>query len=298
MERKKFKAEIKEKMLLGEFLRKELNISAGLLRRLKNIPDGITRNGKLIRTVDEVFPNDVIELCEIDTNEIEPNPDLKVDVIYEDEEIIVFNKPSGMPVHPSHRHRYDTLGNYFSYIYPNKSFRPINRLDRDTSGACAVAKSQRSAGYYQGKIQKTYYAFVSGKIDGKGTISLPIKRMNDTIITRFCCYDGQKAVTHYKSICCNEKASFLEIDLETGRTHQIRVHFSHIGHPLLGDDLYGGNHNIIERQALHCGKLHFKNIIDNKDTYIKAPFQKELVDLERKLFKSIDETDNIISAFM
>ena len=111
--------------------------------------------------------------------------------------------------------------------------------------------------------------------------------MNDTIIKRYCCYDGQKAVTHYKSIYNNETASFLEIKLETGRTHQIRVHFSHIGHPLLGDDLYGGNHNIIERQALHCGKLHFKNIINGKDTYIKAHFQKELVDLERELFKSV-----------
>lgn len=287
MERKNFKIKAKKSMLLEKYLKENLGLSAAHIRKLKNIPDGITRNGNLIRTVDTVFPDEIISIAEGDINEIEPNSSIKSEILYEDEEIIVFNKPSGMPVHPSHRHRNDTLGNYFSYLYPNKTFRPINRLDRDTSGACAVAKSQRSAGYYQRKINKKYYAFASGKIIGKGTVSIPIKRMDNTIITRCCAHDGQEAVTHYRAIISNERASLLEIKLETGRTHQIRVHFSHLGHVLLGDDLYGGNYDYIGRQALHCGEIYFKNILSDEVTCVKAPFPDDLMDLERIFFDNI-----------
>lgn len=232
-------------------------VSRRLLQKLKNRDGGLTCNGAFVRTVDIVGDGDVLMLDSEERNEIEPNSSLHAEIVFENESLVVFDKPSGMPVHPSVRHRDDTLGNLFAYLYPELTFRPVNRLDKDTSGLCIAAKNPYTANLLQGKCDKTYFAAVHGNISGSGTIDLPIAREQESIIVRCVRADGQRAVTHYKSIKANEKYTLLEINLETGRTHQIRVHFAHIGHALAGDDLYGGKRDDIGRQALHCGIMKF-----------------------------------------
>lgn len=239
------------------FLRKENNVSRRLITKLKRQPMGITCGGRLIRTVDDVPPGGEVILDISDENEIVPNPELKVPVVYEDDSVIVFNKPQGMPVHPSMNHYEDTLGNCFSAMFPELTFRPVNRLDRNTSGLCAAAKNQHSAARLQRAVKKVYYALVCGTPDMKGTIDAPIKRQTESLITRCVAPDGQRAVTHFKVLSSCGKYSWVRINLETGRTHQIRVHFSYLGFPLAGDDLYGGSCEDATGQTLHCGEISF-----------------------------------------
>lgn len=264
----------------------EKGISKRLLKKLKRIPDGITKNGEHIRTIDSVFDGDIIILNLKDEKFLDANPDLKnskIKIAYEDENLVVFNKPAGMPVHPSIKHQGDTLGNYFAYLYPDLTFRPINRLDRDTSGLCAIAKNAYTASVLQGNIEKTYYAVAEGITDEYGTINAPIAREKESIILRCIRQDGQKSITHYKRILCNENYSMLEIHLETGRTHQIRVHFAYIGHPLAGDEMYGGNHKVISRQALQCGQLSIKPPPESKikPTEIKIEADDDILNIFR-----------------
>ncbi len=240
---------------------------------------GITRNGELIRSIDTVFPNDEITLKIEDTRLLEPNASLNVEIAFENENLVVFNKPSGMPVHPSIKHQGDTLGNFFAYRYPELTFRPVNRLDRDTSGLCIVAKNAHAANLLQGGCEKVYYAAVHGITENSGTIDAPIARQTESIILRCVRDDGQHAVTHYRRINCCEKYSLEEIHLETGRTHQIRVHFAHIGHPLAGDDMYGGLREDISRQALHCGELSFRDPITDETITVTAPLPEDIARL-------------------
>jgi 23S rRNA pseudouridine1911/1915/1917 synthase len=265
-------------ILLKDFL-KSVGVSKNLLTKLKREYMGITRGGELIRSIDMVYPNDTIVLNIADTSFLEPNGNLEVPIAYEDDNIVVFDKPYDMPVHPSVKHQGDTLGNYFAYAYPNTTFRAIIRLDRNTSGLCIVAKNQRSAGMLQRLVHKTYYAVVSGLVDDFGTIDAPIKREADSIIKRVVADDGQPSVTHYKRLSYNGKYSLVEVTLETGRTHQIRVHFSHIGHPLVGDDLYGGTREHINRQALHCGKLTFPNVDTHEPIEVTSSIPNDMKNL-------------------
>lgn len=254
------------------FLQKENGVSRRLITKLKRQHMGITCEGKLIRTVDDVPPGCVVVLDIEDENEIVPNPELNVPVIFENDSVIVFNKPQGMPVHPSMNHYEDTLGNYFSALYPELTFRPVNRLDRNTSGLCLVAKNQHSAARLQKKVSKVYYALVCGRPDKSGTIDAPIKRQTESLITRCVSPDGQRAVTHYTLLSSCGKYSWVKINLETGRTHQIRVHFSYAGFPLAGDDLYGGSTEDAEGQTLHCGEISFTDENDRLITLSADPW--------------------------
>lgn len=240
---------------------------------------GITRNGLPVRSIDMIFPGDVIALKIEDTSFLEPNPLLSVPIAFENENLIVFDKPSGMPVHPSIKHQGDTLGNYFAYICPELTFRPVNRLDRDTSGLCIVAKNAHSANILQGSVDKIYYAAVHGITEAFGTINAPIARKAESIILRCVREDGQSAVTHFTRLTHNERYSLEEIQLETGRTHQIRVHFSHIGHPLAGDDMYGGKRDDIQRQALHCGQLSFHEPLTDELIIVKSQLPQDIEQL-------------------
>lgn len=273
MAEKIFTAEIQNPLTLQKFLTEKKGVSKRLLTKLKRIPMGITRNGLPIRSIDIVCNGDIIKLNLSDEKFLEPNPELKVPVIFENEDIAIFEKPAGMPVHPSIKHQGDTLGNCFAYLYPEFTFRPVNRLDCNTSGLCAVAKNSYGASHYQGKIKKTYFAVAEGITEESGTINAPIARERESIILRCVREDGQKAVTHYKRLLFNEKYSLLEVNPETGRTHQIRVHFAYIGHPLAGDDMYGGKTDIINRQALHCGIME----IDRK--IIKSQLSSDISDI-------------------
>lgn len=261
-------------MRCGDFLRKK-GVSRRLTTRLKRTDNGITRNGGFVRTVDILSAGDVVSLLRLDESPLEPCCGLSADIVYEDNDIAVYNKPAGMPVHPSLKHQGDTLGNRFAADFPDLTFRPVNRLDRDTSGLCAVAKSAYAANMLNGRIKKVYTAAVEGlpvphDIDGiplKWTesggiyrIETPIGRAGESIIRREVRADGKSAATNYTIIKSNEKFSLLRICLDTGRTHQIRVHFSAVGHPLAGDDFYGGSLEFCHEQALHCSEMSFAKI--------------------------------------
>ena len=266
---------------LQKFLKSQ-GVSSRLIKKLKRQNNGITRNGILIRSIDMVENGDIISLNTDDERFLEPNGNLNVSIAYENEYAIIFDKPAFMPVHPSIKHQGDTLGNYFAYLHSDLTFRPVNRLDRNTSGLCTVAKNPHSANMLQNRIKKTYYAVVCGKTNSYGTIDAPIARENETIILRTVREDGKQAVTHYRTIAQNDEYSLVEIHLETGRTHQIRVHFSHIGFPLAGDELYGGSLKDIKRQALHCGIIEFDDIFTGEKIIVKSDIKEDMLNLINK----------------
>lgn len=273
------KVDAEKPVTLEKFLTGQKGISRRLLTRLKRQNGGITRNGELVRSIDEVRQGDVIVLRLEDDSFLEPNGSLNVPIVFENESLVVFNKPSGMPVHPSIRHQGDTLGNYFAYLYPELTFRSVNRLDRDTSGLCVIAKDALAAKLLQGSCKKVYYAAVHGIIPESGTIDAPIARERESIILRCIRENGQRAVTHYKRLKFNEKYSLAEVKLETGRTHQIRVHFAHIGAPLAGDDLYGGLREDIGRQALHCGMMSFTAPLTGEKITVSSELPEDILSL-------------------
>lgn len=244
---------------LQTYLRKRQGYSKRLIISLKH--GGIVVNGAHRRMVDSVEEGDVIDI-ELTGDKIKliPNPALKVPIVYQDDDVIVFDKPANMPVHPSATYYDDTLGNYFAALFLEEqiAFRPINRLDRDTTGLCLSAKNTLAAAKVAESLEKEYIAIVQGKLSqSAGSIDQPLIRVPGSIISRKVHPDGQKAVTHYRVIKQFDDFSLVSIRLETGRTHQIRVHFAYIGHPLEGDTLYGGRTKYINRHALHCGKLSF-----------------------------------------
>lgn len=253
---------------------KSRGISRRVLTALKR-SGGLTRGGGTLRTVDAVHAGDVITL-RLDGGEtsVAANPELSADIVYEDEDVVVFNKPPFMPVHPSQRHHDDTLANLFAARYPGLPFRPINRLDRNTSGLCVCAKNQFAAAALSGSISKVYYAITDGTPPGD-TVDAPIGRLGDSVIERCVTPDGKPAVTHFRKIA-GERRALLRITLETGRTHQIRVHMAHIGFPLCGDDMYGGDCTAISRQALHCGEVEFTLPVSGERITISAPLPDDM----------------------
>ena len=178
---------------------KSRGISRRVLTALKR-SGGLTRGGGILRTVDAVHAGEVITL-QLDGGEtsVAANPELSADIVYEDEDVVVFNKPPFMPVHPSQRHHDDTLANLFAARYPGLPFRPINRLDRNTSGLCVCAKNQFAAAALSGSISKVYYAITDGTPPGD-TVDAPIGRLGDSVIERCVTPDGKPAVTHFRKI--------------------------------------------------------------------------------------------------
>ena len=239
----------------GQFLRGDCGMSRRLLSHLKTT-GGITLNGQILRSIDIVQPGDVICVRMDDAPNITPNPALHAELVYADEELFLFSKPAGMPVHPSLHHADDTLGNAFAAQFPGMTFRPVHRLDQDTSGLVAVAANPLSASTLPGRLHKTYLALVSGSPPDAGTVSVPIGRLPGSIIARRVDPDGKPAVTHFRTLA-RGKYALVALDLETGRTHQIRVHMAHIGCPLAGDSLYGGCMDDMSRHALHCAVMDY-----------------------------------------
>ncbi len=284
---KKFKYVVPKEFdgtLLQHFLIKAHGYSKRLIIDLKH--GGISVNGKHLRMVDKVFEGDIVE-TEFSDNftKLIPNPDLKVPIVFEDDDLIVFDKPSDMPVHPSALYYNDTLGNFFAALFEKEqiAFRPINRLDRDTTGLCISAKNTLAANKISKSLQKEYFAIVKGILNEKeGTIDLPLIRVPGSIITRKVDEGGQRAITHYKVIEEFSDYSLVSVILETGRTHQIRVHFSYIGHPLEGDTLYGGRDEFIKRQALHCGKITFSHPQTGEFTEILSPLPPDMQKLTHR----------------
>ena len=263
-----------------KYLMSVKGLSRRLITKIK-YSEGIMVNDNVSRTVDIIKSGDNVSVIMEDEKCLEENLSLDIPIVYDDDDIVVFNKPFGTPVHPSIRHYNDTLGNYFSALFKGVSFRPVNRLDKDTSGLCVVAKNAFAAAELQKSVDKTYYAVVKGEPDEEGEINLPIAREDGTIIKRKVDEAGQEAITRYKSVMRKNGYTLLEIKLLTGRTHQIRVHFSHIGFALVGDELYGGDMSVIKRHTLHGKTLEFIHPVTKE----KVVVDSEIPDDMAMLFK-------------
>lgn len=266
--------------LARHFLRRH-GLSARVINGLKQTA-GLTRAGEILRTVDRVYTGDVIRIKIEERSSITgefaitPNPALYAEIVYEDDDVVVFNKPSDMPVHPSLSHAEDTLANFYAARYAGSAFHALYRLDKNTSGLCVCAKNRYCAFVLAENIRKTYYAVADGKVTESGTIDAPIGRCDGSIIKREVRSDGQRAVTHYKPIMNANGRTLFEITLETGRTHQIRVHFAHIGFPLCGDEMYGGDCSEIGRQALHCGRVAFTSPASKEQIELSVPLPEDI----------------------
>lgn len=276
---------------IKQILKERLFISDRLLTFLKKNSLILYNNDKItnLNILARLNSTVTVDLnFEEDNNNIVPiKMDLKI--IYEDEALLIIDKPAGIPVHPSILHYTNSLSNgvkyYFDSINLKKKIRPVNRLDRNTSGIVIFAKNQ----YIQEclihqmqtkEFKKTYLAVVEGHLKKlNGTIDAPITRKENNIIERCVAENGEKSITHYKVLKQNFEKNYdiVECLLETGRTHQIRVHLSYIGHPLIGDTLYGNNSKYISRQALHAYKVEFIHPITNKLTQFTSDLPKDFV---------------------
>ena len=265
--------------LLRDIFRRR-GLSRRLTARAKRIEGGITINGNPARTADKVSAGDTVTVLEEDYTSLSPSPELKVPVLYEDADVIVFDKPAGMPVHPSVGHRGDTLGNYFAALYPGTTFRPVSRLDRFTSGCVLIAKNRFAAAALSGSCRKLYTAVCCGHPGkDKGVIDAPIARQEGSVILRCVSPEGREALTEYEVISSNDRYTLLSVVPVTGRTHQIRVHFSFISCPLAGDVMYGGSDEDISRQALHCSRLEFVSPSDGVGHTVTSPLPEDIAAL-------------------
>lgn len=214
---------------------------------------------------------------------------MDLNILYKDEWLLILNKPSGIAIHPSILHFDTSLSNgvkyYFDTINLKKKIRPVTRLDKDTSGIVVFAKCEYIQECLIKEMQnktfkKKYYALCTGTFEkSKGTISLPIARRPGSIIERQIDFEnGQNSVTNYKVIKTFQNLTLIECELETGRTHQIRVHMSGINHPLLGDTLYGKCSDLINRQALHCHSIEFLHPITNEKIKIDCDLPNDFIE--------------------
>ena len=268
-----------DKKSIRTFLR-EFGVSASLLTKLKHTENGITKNGVFAKTIEELSTGDILTIKIENSGSIARPMCIDIEIPYEDEDIIVLNKPPLLPVHESRNHIGDTLSNFVAYhCGENMAFRAVYRLDRDTSGLVLVAKNELAAAKLAGKIKKDYYAVVDGTIENEGIVDAPIARCGDSIIKRKVDENGETAITEYFPIKSNGNATLVKFNLKTGRTHQIRVHMEHIGHSLLGDKLYGGDCSVISRQALHCKDIYFTHPITEKPMHITCDFPNDMKNL-------------------
>ena len=270
-----------------EVLKAEFSMSDRLLLKLKNL-NKIYLNGNVTSVNHPVLENDLIE-CYLDYEEDNSNiipTEMPLNIIYEDEAYIVVNKPAGIPVHPSMDHYADSLSNgiafYFNQIGLKKKIRPVNRLDKDTSGIVIFAKNEyiQECLVRQMKSKefiKRYIAVVNGNLDNlEGTINAPIARKEGSIIERCVSETGDIAITHYKVLKRKPNFDIVECILETGRTHQIRVHFAYLGHSLLSDTLYGTSSSLINRQALHAYEVEFTHPLSKQKVKYIATVPEDL----------------------
>ena len=286
------------------YVKYTLRISSRMLTVLKQTEDGITVNGDHVTVRRILSEGDVLGLAIDDTAERAshnvPPSDIPLDVLYEDAHVIAMNKPPHMPTHPSHNHHDDTLANALAHRYAKAGvpfvFRPMGRLDRNTSGVVLAAKDKVASGTLTaaikaGEVHKTYLAIVTGELPVDGvthTIECGIRRMADSVIMRTTCPEStdpsEASVTDYEVLDAQGGLSLVRVKPRTGRTHQIRVHFAYIGHPLLGEDLYGTPDNRIDRHALHALSLEFPVPFTDASKCIAAPVAPDMLSLIQHYF--------------
>ena len=277
----------KETDSILQFL-KEHGYSSNLIVHLKKTPESILKNGIWSYVNETLHIGDTLHI-HIEENKgsdnIVPN-EMLLSILYEDEDILVIDKPTNMPIHPSINHYEQTLANGVLWYYTAQqipyTFRCITRLDRDTTGVTLLAKHMLSASVLskamqQKQIQKEYLALCDGVTPEEGTIDAPICRAADSVIERCVDFEnGDSAVTRFVREWTNGQISLVRLKPETGRTHQIRVHMKHIGHPLLGDFLYHPGNYSMNRQALHCASLTFTHPITGEKLTINAKLPEDM----------------------
>ena len=279
---------------LRDFIRTGCAVSRNTLCKLKQIEDGILLNGESVTVRAIIHTGDTVTLMIEDRGEDE-NPDVMAGgilppIIYEDDAMIAFNKPAGMPTHTSFGHYDDSLSNAVCGYMKSKGlsfvFRAINRLDSDTSGVVIVAKNRYYAGILcdslkKGMFRKTYVAVTNGTPPEQGRIEGYIAREGKSIIKRYFSKtpvdDGEYSLTEYRRISSSQDASVLLVRPITGRTHQIRVHLSSIGFPIIGDTMYGSKDEDICRQALHASELSLPSPITGELITLRAELPADIM---------------------
>ena len=252
--------------MVKDVARSCLSLSSTRLKKAKRVPGGILLNGRPVTVVERVREGDALSIlieeagaCSAGVTPVAG----ELDVRYADEHLLVLNKPAGMPIHPSPGHADDTLANRV-VARCHEVFRPVNRLDAGTSGLLVAARNAHvharlSQALHTPDFERRYLAVTVGNWDrAQGTIDAPIARVPGSAIQRCVDPNGQRAVTHFRVLANRGSFSLVELLLETGRTHQIRVHMAYLGHPLVGDFLYGTeDRRLIARPALHAWRLRF-----------------------------------------
>lgn len=287
-------------LCVRQILRQELTLSTKMLKYLKYRNDGITVNGTHCTVRYVLREGDVLEIMTEDresSDAITP-VNLPLEILYEDDDLVIPSKSADMPTHPSHDHYRDTVANALAFRYESRGipfvFRPINRLDRNTSGLLLVARNKHAAGrltqaMQKGEIKKTYLAVLEGEMtQSEGVIDACLHRTAESIIVREVCSpdapDADTALTEYTVLDVQNGHTLVMAHPLTGRTHQLRVHFASIGHPIVGDDLYGTPSPYIPRHALHASKLTFPHPKSGKEMTVHAPLTADMRALIERFF--------------
>ncbi len=277
---------------INTLLRKELGLSGSGVRRAKQMPDGILLDGCPAFTNARVRAGQTLSVAVGDlvgSGQIAPVPG-PLDILYEDEDLLVVNKGGQTPVHPSQGHHGDTLANFLMAYYKSiglvAAFHPVNRLDRGTSGLMAVAKHPHAHEGLQrqlqeGRLTRTYLAVCQGVPDpAAGIVEAPIGREPGSVLRRMVTPDGAFARTRYEVVQTGRGRSLVQLKLDTGRTHQIRVHMAHLGCPLVGDFLYGREtEELPDRFALHSASIRLEQPVTGEEILLEAPLPRDLADL-------------------
>ncbi|WP_122641796.1 RluA family pseudouridine synthase [Luxibacter massiliensis] len=280
--------ETEQNLRIEQYLKRK-GYSRQNLTDLKKMPQSILVNKKEYHLKQTLKTNDLlrIHIKETDSSKHIVPTYLPLDILYEDEDIIIINKPSGLPIHPSMNNYTYSLANGLAWYFQRQNkafiFRCTNRLDRDTSGLTVIAKHMLSSNILSSmtakrEMHREYLAVVRGHpTPPSGTICAPLSRKPGSIIERIVDFEnGESAVTHYQTVKEKNGHSLLSLHLETGRTHQIRIHLKYLGFPLVGDYLYNPDMEYITRQALHCHCLAFNHPITGKKLSFSIPMPNDM----------------------
>ncbi len=272
-------------LTVEEYLKTILHYSGRKIQKLTR-QKGIFLNGKKVYLQKKIKPDDTVRVLVLEDvgYGVQPEPG-PVEVLYEDDFVIVLNKPAYQLVHPTGQTVGGTLANFLAHYLQQRgviaTIRPVHRLDRETSGCVIFAKDSRSQFIMEQQLKerilkRTYLALVMGIPNPlSGTVGAPIGPHPDLPNRRAISEKGEAAVTHYRTIQTFANASLLELSLDTGRTHQIRVHMTHIGHSIIGDKMYGARAPYMNRQALHATSVTFKRLADQQETTVQAPLPED-----------------------
>ncbi len=282
---------IEQEQKVDHILRRQLGCSSAVIRTAKGYPDGILLDGLHATTAQIARPGQVLSILVSDREDGDLVPaEGPVDIVYEDAEVLVVNKAAGVAAHPGPGHHDDTLGNLLTHHYKERGvpfvYRPAHRLDRNTSGLMVIARHAHAQELLKGQLhtgqfQRTYLAVCEGvPAQEEGVIHQPIGRSDGSVLRREVRCDGADAVTRYKVMAAKKGRALVRLELETGRTHQIRVHMAWLGHPLVGDFLYGTERpELIGRTALHSWQLSLKQPLTGERLELEAPIPGDMLTL-------------------